>query len=103
MLELLISLGYVAIGILLFKIDIEKNLTGFLKPYCLEGAGFALYFIFYAALSPLILIYGLICQFKMLMRIRIVKWCCCVDNPHCAHNAICGGCQKYSYKLIIKK
>jgi len=55
MLELLIALSYIAFGIILFKIDIEFNLSRFLYTACFEGAGFQLFMIFYILFSPIVL------------------------------------------------
>jgi hypothetical protein len=56
MLELLISILYVAWGITLFKIDIDYDISGILSVGCFDGAGFNILFIFYAALSPIVMI-----------------------------------------------
>jgi hypothetical protein len=66
MLELLIAILYVAWGITLFKIDINHDLSGILYFGCFEGAGFSLLFIFYAALSPIVMICIVLNQFKRL-------------------------------------
>ena len=31
---------------------------------------------------------------------KIIKWCCCTNTHHSVHDSLCGGCKKYSYKLI---
>jgi hypothetical protein len=67
MLELLISILYVAWGIVLFKIDINHDLSGLLSFGCFEGAGFNLLFIFYAALSPIVMVSIVYTQFKRLL------------------------------------
>jgi len=56
MLELLIALSYIAFGIILFKIDIEFNISRFLYTACFEGAGFQLFMIFYILFSPIVLL-----------------------------------------------
>ena len=42
----------------------------------------------------------MIWMYFSMYRLKIVKWCCCTDTPHCSHDSLCGGCKKYSYKLI---
>jgi len=65
MLELLISILYVAWGIALFKIDIDYDISGILSVGCFDGAGFNILFIFYAALSPIVMIRIVINQLKI--------------------------------------
>ena len=67
MLELLIAILYIAFGIALFKIDIEYNISGILYVGCFEGAGFNILFIFYAALSPIVICKAIINQTKKLI------------------------------------
>lgn len=35
-----------------------------------------------------------------LFNLKLVKWCCCTDSAYNNHDSICGGCKKYTYKLI---
>ena len=63
MLELLIAILYIAWGIALFKIDIDYNISGILSIGCFDGAGFNILFIFYAALSPIVMLRTIINQF----------------------------------------
>lgn len=62
MLELLIAILYIAWGIALFKIDIDYNISGILSIGCFDGAGFNILFIFYAALSPIVMLRTIINQ-----------------------------------------
>lgn len=55
MLELLIAITYVILGIILFKIDINYDLSGILTFGCFENKGFEILFIFYAAMTPIVL------------------------------------------------
>ena len=67
MLELLIAILYIAFGIALFKIDIDYNISGILYTGCFDGAGFNILFIFYAALSPIVICKTIINQFRKLI------------------------------------
>jgi len=67
MLELLIAIIYIAFGIALFKIDIEYDLSGILYVGCFEDAGFEILFLFYAALSPIVMFRIVINQFRKLI------------------------------------
>ena len=67
MLELLIAIIYIAFGIALFKIDIEYDLSGILYVGCFEDAGFEILFLFYAALSPIVICKAIINQIKKLI------------------------------------
>lgn len=75
MLELLIAILYIAWGIALFKIDIDYNISGILSVGCFDGAGFNILFIFYAALSPIVLISIVLHQIKLLSKklIQLIK------------------------------
>ncbi len=64
MLELFIATLYILFGLSLFKIDCHYNITGFLKPYCFENAGFELYILFYLLLSPIVVVYGIFYRLK---------------------------------------
>jgi tellurite resistance protein TehA-like permease len=33
-------------------------------------------------------------------KLKIVKWCCCTPCQSINHDAVCGGCKRYTYKLI---
>ena len=74
MIETAIAALYVIWGILLFKLDCDYNVTGFLTPFCFEGAGFELHFIFYAAFGPFLIIYGILYHsirlFKYVFKIK---------------------------------
>jgi hypothetical protein len=67
MLELLIAISYVAWGITLFKIDINHNISGILSVGCFDGAGFNVLFLFYASLSPIVMIAIILNQLKILV------------------------------------
>ncbi len=56
MLELLISLAYIAFGILLFKVDIEYNVSRFLSVGCFDDGGFQVMLVFYIVFSPIVLL-----------------------------------------------
>jgi hypothetical protein len=62
MLEILIAILYLAWGIALFKIDIDYNISGILSAGCFDGAGFNILFLFYAALSPIVMLRTIINQ-----------------------------------------
>jgi len=67
MIELIIAILYVAWGITLFKIDIDYNISGILSTGCFNGQGFNVLFIFYAALSPIVICSTILTQFRRLL------------------------------------
>jgi hypothetical protein len=56
MLELLISLSYIAFGVLLFAIDIKYNISRFLTTGCFDDGGFGLMLCIYIVFSPIVLL-----------------------------------------------